>query len=80
VRIDFLSTADGALLCRMEGPATPYGKVLRMPAAAYTCGTSFSTSAEITSLRTLNDGVEFHWVANLGAGCIERGRSAAVKQ
>jgi hypothetical protein len=31
-------------------------------------------------LRELDDGIEAHWRANLGGGCVERGRLAGVRQ
>ena len=39
-----------------------------------------NTTATIDSIRKLDDGIEAHWVANLGGGCIERGRLTGVVQ
>jgi hypothetical protein len=80
VRVDFLTTTNGALFCRMTGTGTQYGKVIRVPAATYTCLGGLDTTAEISTLRPLDDGIELHWRADLGGGCTERGRVAAVKQ
>jgi len=80
VRIDFLTTTNGALFCRMTGTGTQYGKVITIPAATYTCLGGLSATAEVSSLRPLDDAIELHWRADLGNGCIERGRVAAVRQ
>jgi hypothetical protein len=80
VRVDFLTTTNGAIFCRMTGTGTQYGKVIRISDAAYTCLGGLSTTAEISALRPLDDGIELHWRADVGGGCIERGRVAAVKQ
>jgi hypothetical protein len=80
VRIDFLTTTNGALFCRMTGTGAQFGKVIRIPAATYTCLGGLNTSAEVSTLRPLDDGIELHWRADVGGGCIERGRVAAVKQ
>jgi hypothetical protein len=80
VRVELLATTNGALICRLEGSGTQYGKVLRVPSASYQCATGLSTTAEISTLRPLDDGIELHWRADLGGGCVERGRVAAVRQ
>lgn len=83
IRIEFIgadSTNLGALVCVMQGDATQYGKVFFVPNGTYQCVGGVSTSVEISSLRALDDGIEFHWRSDLGGGCIESGRAAGVKQ
>ncbi len=83
VRIEFLgadSTNLGQFVCVIQGDATQYGKLLRVPSAAYQCANGLNVSAEIESLRQLDNGVEAHWRADRGGGCIERGRLAGVRQ
>lgn len=83
VRIEFLgadSTNLGQVLCTIQGNATQYGKVLFAPTTTYQCTGGLNVSAQIESLRQLDDGIEAHWRADLGGGCIERGRLAGVRQ
>ena len=83
VRIEF-SSADspniGELLCVMQGNATQYGNTLHVPSALYQCTDGLSTTAEIESVRLLDDGIEAHWRASLGGNCVQKGRLAGVKQ
>ena len=83
VRIEF-SGADttnlGRFVCAMQGNAVQNGKVLYVSSASYQCATGLNTIAEIESIRQLDDGIEAHWRANLGGGCVERGRLAGVRQ
>jgi hypothetical protein len=83
VRLEF-SGADttnvGQLNCVMQGATTQYGKLLRASSATYQCATGLNTFVEIESIRQLDDGIEVHWRADVGGGCIEKGRVTAVKQ
>ncbi len=83
VRIEFSgadSTNIGQPQCVMQGNAAQYGKTLYVPSAAYQCTNGLSTTAEIDSVRLLDDGIEAHWRANLGGSCVQQGRLAGVKQ
>ena len=83
VRIEFSgadSTNIGQLVCVMQGSATQYGNTLHIPDAAYQCTDGLSTTAEIESIRLLDDGIEAHWRASLGGSCVQKGRLAGVKQ
>ena len=83
VRIEFSgadSTNIGQLVCVMQGNATQYGNTLYIPGAAYQCADGISTTAEIESVRLLDDGIEAHWRASLGGSCVQQGRLAGVKQ
>jgi hypothetical protein len=83
LRIEFSgadSTNIGQLVCVMQGTATQRGKVLYVPGAAYQCVDGLSTTVEIESVRVLDDGIEAHWLANVGGSCFERGRFTGVKQ
>jgi hypothetical protein len=83
LRIEFSgadSTNLGQLVCVMQGTATQHGKLLRVPTAAYQCTSGLSVTAELESLRLLDNGIEGHWRANLGAACVQQGRLAGVKQ
>lgn len=83
VRIEFTSadsTNLGQFVCAMQGNAAQYGKVLQVSSATYQCAGSPDYTAEIESIRRLDDGIEAHWRANLGGGCVKRGRLAGVKQ
>ena len=83
VRIDF-SGADsrnlGQAICFMQGNATQRGKLLQVPNAIYQCSSGLKTTAVIGSIRPLDDGIEAHWGAAIGGGCIERGRLSGVRQ
>jgi hypothetical protein len=83
VRLEF-SGADssnlGQDICYMQGNATQHGKLLRVPNAIYQCTGAPSRTATIESIRQLDGGIEAHWVADLGGGCIERGRLSGVTQ
>ncbi len=80
VTIDFNdSSPPFALLCRIQGTGSPFGRLIAVPNALYTC-TGFPTIAvNVQSIRPLDDGIEIHWDAN-DSGCVEHGRAAAVKQ
>lgn len=82
LRMEFLgadSTNIGQLVCVMQGNTTQYGRILYAPGAAYQCSSGLATTADIESVRLLDDGIEAHWRADIG-GCIEQGRLAGVKQ
>jgi hypothetical protein len=83
VRIEFLgadSTNVGQLLCTIQGNAIQFGKVLVAPTATYQCKAGLNVTTRIESMRQLDGGIEAHWRADLGGGCIERGRLAGVRQ
>ena len=83
VRLDFYGADSrnlGRTICFMQGNATQHGKLLRVPNAIYQCTSGLKTTAEIESIRPLDDGIEAHWIADIGGGCIERGRLSGVRQ
>ena len=83
LRIEFSgadSTNRGQLLCAMQGPATQRGKLLEMSGAGYQCTGGAAKTADVASIRLLDDGIEAHWTSSLGGTCVEQGRLAGVKQ
>jgi hypothetical protein len=80
VTIDFVQSAPPYdTICRMQGPGTQFGRTIAIPNAEYICSGFPTIPVNVTSLRPLDDGVEIHWEAN-DAGCIEKGRAAAITQ
>ena len=75
LQLDFNLSAG---LCRMTGAYIQNGQLYRMPNGAYTCGTSFSTSVQMTQIKQTAQGIEGQWVAPVGAGCVETGYFSAV--
>lgn len=80
VTIDLVqSVSPFNAVCRMQGAGTQFGRVIAIPNADYICSGFPTIPVNVTSLRPLDDGIEFHWEAN-DAGCIEKGRAAGVTQ
>jgi hypothetical protein len=75
LQLDF-SLANGT--CRMAGTYIQDGQLYRVPNGAYTCGTSFSTSVQMSQIKQTAQGIEGQWVAPVGAGCVETGYFSAV--
>jgi hypothetical protein len=79
VRIEQYLISTGRLLCRMEGKAVQYGKVLLIADAAYDCGSSWSNKrARIYNLRPTVTGFEGQWFSDGGGGCTESGDLSGV--
>ena len=75
IRLDF-DTGHGT--CSMAGNYLQDGQLYRMPAAAYTCGSSLSTTAAVADLKATNFGLEGRWNARVNGGCIEAGEFSVV--
>jgi hypothetical protein len=80
IRIDQISTSSGALVCRMEGKAVQYGKLLLVDNASYSCTDGFEAPARVYNLRPTATGFEAQWFADAGNGCTESGNLAGVTQ
>jgi hypothetical protein len=64
--------------CRMAGTYIQDGQLYRVPSGAYTCGTTFSTTLQMSQIKQTAQGIEGQWVAPVGAGCVETGYFSAV--
>jgi len=80
VRIDQLSTVDGSLICRMEGPGVQYGGVIDIPDASYTCSAGLATRAHVIGLRPTATGFEARWFTDFMTGCTESGNMTGATQ
>lgn len=69
---------DGGGSCRLTGTYIQDGQLYRIPNAAYTCGASFSSTANVTSVKATAQGIEGQWTAPVGSGCLEAGYFSAV--
>lgn len=78
IRIDQLSATTGALVCRMEGKAVQYGKIITAEGTNYTCIDGWATPARIFNLRPTSAGFEGQWFADAGNGCTESGQLSGV--
>jgi hypothetical protein len=78
VRIDQVSAATGALVCRMEGKAVQSGKVFSIDGANYTCIDGWSAIARVFNLRPTPAGFEGQWFSDAGNGCTEDGQFSGV--
>lgn len=77
IQLDFLS---GSAACSMVGSYLQDGSLYRIPSAAYTCGTSLSTSAAVSELKATTFGLEGRWLAAVGGGCTEAGFFSVIFQ
>ncbi len=73
-----VSAGGGTGACRFAGTYTQDGRLFRMPNAAYTCGSSFQSTANVTQVTATAQGIEGQWAAPVGGGCIEYGYFSAV--
>lgn len=67
--------------CLQEGAYTQDGQLYRIPGASYTCGSSFSATANVSQIKATNQGIEWQWVSTVGSqfpGCVENGYLSAV--
>ena len=78
IRIDQVSAITGALVCRMEGIATQYGKILVAEGTTYTCVDGWATPSRVFNLRPTSAGFEGQWFADAGNGCTENGQFSGV--
>lgn len=70
--------ASGAITCRVTGSSIQNGLLFRIPDAAYTCGTTFATTALVTQIKATAQGIEGQWQAQFPAGCVESAYFSAV--
>jgi len=78
-RLEQYSGATGRLVCRMEGKAVQFGKLLLVDSAAYSCpDTGWNQPARIYNLRPTPTGFEAQWVSDTGSGCTESGDLSGV--
>jgi hypothetical protein len=77
LQLDFTPPGGGGS-CRMAGSYIQDGQLYRVPNGAYTCGTSFSTTVQLSQVKQTVQGIEGQWVAPISAGCIETGYFSAV--
>jgi len=82
LRFDFFNadSTNVSQICAMQGDAVQHGKIVGVPTAPYQCVGGAVVTAQIDSIRRLDDGIEMHWHAALGAGCVEQGRLTGVTQ
>jgi hypothetical protein len=81
IRIDQISVATGALLCRMQVRAVQTGKVLVVSNASYQCQSSgWNFPARVFNLRPTPAGFEGQWFSDGGAGCTDSGQFSGVTQ
>lgn len=78
VRIDQFSLG-GELICRIEGRASPFGKLLLVDNADYSC-TDWQSKIRVYNLRRTTTGFEAQWFADGGGGCTETGNLSGVTQ
>lgn len=79
IRLDQHSAATGLLLCRMEGTAVQFGKLLLVDNASYTCPDSgWNSRARVYNLRPTPTGFEAQWFSDGGSGCTENGDLSGV--
>jgi hypothetical protein len=77
--IDFGTSATAT--CRLAGGYFQEGQLYRMPDAAYTCGTTFSSTAAVSQIKATAQGIEGQWSASVTSqypGCIETAYFSAV--
>lgn len=80
IRIDQISATSGALICRMEGTAVQFGRMLAVENADYTCTGGWRSKARIFNLRPTAAGFEGQYFADAGGGCTESGQFSGVTQ
>jgi hypothetical protein len=80
VRIEQLSTVDGAPVCTMEGTGIQHGGLIDIPDAAYACIDISGAAAHVIGLRPTATGFEARWVSDLGGGCTESGNLSGATQ
>ena len=79
LELEFYDTyQNGAPICSVRGASLQDGTLHRIPSAAYTCGTTFATTALVTQIKATAQGIEGVWQAPLGGGCIEQAYFSAV--
>jgi hypothetical protein len=64
--------------CRMAGQIIQDGQLYRMPNGSYTCGTTFSSTVQMSEIKQTAQGIEGQWVAPISLGCIETAYFSAV--
>jgi hypothetical protein len=77
LRIDFVYVAASEA-CTMVGGPIQEGQLYRIPSAAYTCAGGINTTATVYELKATALGIEGRWTANIGGGCQQDGRFAAL--
>jgi hypothetical protein len=70
-----MTNSGGA--CTFAGPYNQVGQLYSIPNAAYTCG-SLAFTAQVSQIKSTNQGFEGQWTAPVGSGCIESGYWSAV--
>jgi hypothetical protein len=78
LRFDFFQ--NGTLVCRIEGDYAQSGKLIRVPAATYTCTSGVNSQANVSDLLVTPIGIEGTWSAVTLGGCVESARFAGVLQ
>lgn len=78
-RLEQYSGATGRLVCRIEGMAVQFGKLLLVDGANYSCPDSgWNRPARVYNLRPTPTGFEAQWVSDGGNGCVETGDFSGV--
>jgi hypothetical protein len=80
IRIDQISTATGALVCRSEGTAVQFGSLLLVDNATHSCIDGWNSRIRIYNLRPTPAGLEGQYFADAGGGCTESGQFSGVTQ
>jgi hypothetical protein len=69
--------------CAFQGTYSQEGTLFRIPNASYNCGSSFTSTANVTQIKATAQGIEWQWSSPLTSqfpGCIETGYMSAVLQ
>jgi hypothetical protein len=67
------------LFCAMQGNVVQHGKVLAAPGSLYQCANGINATAEIDSIRLLDNAIEMHWHSSVTSTCLETGRLSGAK-
>lgn len=75
LRIDF-AVENG--VCTLSGRYFQDGQLFSIPNAAYTCTTGINATANVTGVKSTQQGFEGQWAARFNDGCVDRGYFSAV--